>query len=355
MVLNPAAQQAFSFISGATPATTPPAPAPAPTPAHQSPSPSPQPTSSSKPQPSSNSSSPSAAPSQTVPAPAAPATDNKDAKVPTSKIDDTRVGLSLELITKVDRHTPALQLAYSTESDYESFGLALKDAIDFNKKNTTLLLGVAGSHDIVKASSLASHENKDTIDVMVGLTQVISPTTLFTANLTLGHVEGYLADPYKVVELNGVLVPEKRPDSKDKTIAYLSLTQFFNQLNGSLEASFRWYNDTYGITSETCTLAWYQNLGRFFILAPSFRLYDQTAADFYAYRFSGSPDYYSSDYRVSALRAYGYGLKLIWKPNDRFAVDVAVERYEQEGKDSETPDDAYPAAMVFTGGARIWF
>jgi hypothetical protein len=36
-------------------------------------------------------------------------------------------------------------------------------------------------------------------------------------------------------------------------------------------------------------------------------------------------------------------------------MDIAYDRYVQEGKDSVTPEDAYPTANVIIAGVRIWF
>jgi len=327
----------FVHYAGATPA-----PSPAPSP---SPSPSPAPA----PSPSSSGGGGGGGSTTTT------TTTSNGGKVPKAEIDDTRVGFNVEFIKKLGRHTPAVQLAYSTETDYKSFGLALRDAIDFNKKNTTLLLGGALTHDLVEAATLPSSETKDTIDLMAGVTQVLDPQTFVTVNLTVSRVDGFLADPYKVVELNGVLVPEKRPDSKDKLIVFTSLNHYFKAVRGGVEGSYRWYNDSFGIQANTFELAWYQKFGPHFILRPQVRYYDQTAADFYDVRFTGSPENYSSDYRVSALQAFGYGLKFIWTPNDRVSFDLALDRYEQEGKDAATPPDAYPQANVVTVGLRLWF
>jgi hypothetical protein len=170
----------------------------------------------------------------------------------------------------------------------------------------------------------------------------------------LGHMQGLLSDPYKVVALNDQLVPEKRPDSKDRQIAYLSLAHFFPAANGSLEGSYRYYTDGFGISGNTLQLAWFQKLGERWVVRPLLRYYDQTAADFYDVRFSGSPEFYSSDYRVSALTSLGYGLKVAYTPNSRVQFDAEYLRYDQSGQDGITPEDAYPTANAFILGVRIW-
>lgn len=275
-------------------------------------------------------------------------------EVPTSEFSDNRIGFNLGLSKRLGRHTPALQLSYSDESDYLSLGASLQDSVDFNKKNTTFTYGGAYTHDTLEPANGQPNGTKKTIDGMVGLTQVLTPTTLLTVNLIAGRAEGLLTDPYKVVELNGNLIPERRPDTKTKTIGYVALDQFVAPLNGSFELSFRHYTDSFEINAETMGVAWFQKIGDRFVLSPRFRYYDQTEADFYAVRFTGEPEFYSSDYRVSALQATSYGLKAIWMPNTRCSFDLEYERYDQKGSDGVTSQDVYPQANVIIAGVRIW-
>ena len=328
----------FARYSGAS-STPSPAPAPAPAPVST---------------PSSSSSSNNDSSGNDVAAPAPVPAPAPSSTVDTEEIEDERWAFNVDVTKRLGNHSVGGMLAFSTESDYQSMGLAVRDAIDFNKKNTTLTVGAAYTHDLVDVYYQGTTENKDTVDAMVGLTQVLSPLTLFTVNLTLSQVSGYMADPYKVVDLNGELVPESRPDSKDKNILYLALNQAVPALEGALELSYRYYDDTFGIQANTWQISWYQRLGPHFTLRPSLRWYEQTEADFYGLHFTGEPDAYSSDYRISALRGIGYGLKLIWAPSAKWALDIGYERYEQEGTDGVTPSEVYPGANVVVMGARWW-
>jgi hypothetical protein len=272
-----------------------------------------------------------------------------------AEFSDDRYAGNVELIKKIANHAVSGLLSYSTESDYDSAGLALKDTIDFNQKNTALILGGAYTHDSIDPANGTAPGTKDTVDLLIGLTQLLDPRTLFTIDFTLGQTTGLLSDPYKVVELNGNLVAEQRPDSKTKQILYLSLAHYFPRAYGSLEGSYRYYTDGFGIDAHTAQLAWFQKLGAHWILQPQIRYYDQSQADFYAVRFAGTPDFYSSDYRVSALNSLGAGLKLVWMPNTRFQIDAEYMRYEQSGTDGVTAEAMYPSANVFIVGARVWF
>ena len=231
-------------------------------------------------------------------------------------------------------------------------GLSVQDSIDLNRKNTTLAIAAAVTHDTLTPANGRSSANKESVDLIFGITQVLTPTTLLTANVGIGEVTGFISDPYKVAEVNGSLTYEKRPDSKTKEIAYIGVDQFITPLNASLEVGMRYYTDSFGIDAETFSLAWFQKVGEHWIVSPSFRYYMQSAASFYDVRFTGSPDFYSSDYRVSAFNATAYGLTVIWMPTPRLTLDAGIERYQQTGTDGQTDPEFYPSATLFMVGAR---
>lgn len=294
---------------------------------------------------------------------------------------DVRKAGSVSAAIGWGRTTTTPQLAYSLENDYESFGYSLNHSIDFNEKNTTLTVGLAHTHDIISAKSLGGNEpRKDGGDLLIGVTQLLGPKTFLTVNFTLGTAHGYLDDPYKAVHIpyypdplnqdpTAVTFGERRPDKRDKQIGYLSLTHFFTPLNASAEASYRLYHDSYGITSHTLALNWYQKIGKHLIISPMFRFVDQSQADFYMTQLPGDytlndpndpfyaplPAEYSSDYRLAALQTFTCGLSATIKIKDRFVIDLGYKRYEMQGKDSVTSGALFPKANVFSIGGRIWF
>jgi hypothetical protein len=262
----------------------------------------------------------------------------------------------------------------SRESDYVSNGWSINTLTDFNQKNTTLLAGLAGTDDKIKVFYQRVRARKHTKDVIVGVTQLIDPLTSVSVNFTWGRAEGYLADPYRLVQKTvqlfpGVFLPltygETRPDHREKWIGFVGLNRSVPALNGALDATYRYYHDTFGTDAHTTDLAWFQHVGEKFIVRPGLRFYTQSAASFYYYNLdrssvspvSGPPQvlgpYYSSDYRLSDFRTFNYGLKVIWKATARLDFDVAVEQYEMRGTDHVTPQSAYPRARVFTAGGKF--
>ena len=136
-------------------------------------------------------------------------------------------------------------------------------------------------------------------------------------------------------------------------------------LHGALEGSYRFYHDSFGTNAHTLELSWLQQIGKHFVLMPELRWYEQSAAKFYYADLDqtsivppfGPPTaqapFYSSDYRLSALRTFTYGLKGIWTISDRAQLNLAVERYDMRGKDGVSSHSAYPQAAIVTAGLKL--
>ncbi|MDB6093447.1 MAG: hypothetical protein JWM32_1009 [Verrucomicrobia bacterium] len=294
-------------------------------------------------------------------------------QVPLTNLTDRRKAWSAEISRQFPRVNVAVGYANSRESDYVSNGWSLNTLTDFNQKNTTLLLGVAGVDDVVRVPYLRADDKKRGWDLIAGVTQLLDPNTSVTANLGYGSSTGFLGDPYRIIQQRtevfpGVFLPvdypESRPHERDKWTIFLGVNRAFPATNGTLEAGYRYYHDTFGTGANTFELAWFQKIGEHFILRPEVRFYDQEAADFYrltangigftpSFRPASTGPFYSSDYRLSAFRSYNYGLKAIWIFNASWQVDAAIEKYEMKGTDGVTSASAYPSATIVTGGIKF--
>ncbi|HZZ56579.1 MAG TPA: DUF3570 domain-containing protein [Opitutaceae bacterium] len=303
-----------------------------------------------------------------VPAPAG------SEQVPLLTTRDHRKAWSLDLSHVISAVTLDGGFAYSRESDYTSYGWSLNSVTEFNQNNTALTLGAAGTEDYVKAYIPGPPwRRKQTGNGIVGLSQVLGPNTLVSANVTWGRSTGFLSDQYKLVAkdievLPGVFLPEtfaeNRPNMRDHGTFYAELNQAVPAWHAAIDADYRYYADTYGIRSNMVEFRWLQHLGRQWILEPNLRLSEQSAARFYIYDLNDSPvipvhdpngngPHYSSDYRLSALETTSPGLKLDWRPRANLSLDLAYNRYELRGTDGVTPQSAYSRAKITSVGAKI--
>jgi len=295
-----------------------------------------------------------------------------------AEMHDHRYAGSVEGVLKLGDNTITPQISYSKEHDYRSLGLSLNDAIDFNEKNTTFSWGLSESLDQVlpypgEDPAITAPRNKDTTEGMLGISQVLDRNTLVGANLTLGYSHGYLSDPYKRVLFDDfpynpgqpfTVFPENRPDHKFRQVAFLSLQHYVELAKGAVEVSYRFYHDSFGIVANTASLQWNQNIGKHVVLSPLFRYYTQSAANFYGTHFPGdptnpnvypTPEYYSADYRLSALESYTYGINLSVQVQKHLSLEAAFKHYEMLGTDGVTAAAQYPSANVFTVGLTLWF
>ncbi len=278
-------------------------------------------------------------------------------QVPVVEIEDVRYAGTLGLTGKIADHSLRGGFSYSNESDYLSLGGSFTDTISLNSKNTELVLGFAYTHDTVGANGSNFSATKQSYDYIVGINQVLGPQTLLSVNLGLGWKRGFLSDPYKRALVDNQVYLEERPDHKFEQLLYAQLTQELIADRLSLEVSYRLGHNDHGSISHTASVALYQYLfDKKLVLRPSFRFYDQSAADYYDTSFTGNPDFYSSDYRVSAEQTFNLGFQVRWNViKDRLGLDLGYERYISRGTDGKTSQSAYPDAHSITAGVHLQF
>lgn len=276
---------------------------------------------------------------------------------------------------KLGDNTLSPGIAISSEHDYLSIGPSLSDSFAFNDKNTIVQAGVSHNFDSVRTSkgnwvevfgvghfrtTPDKWSAKDSTEAMIGISQLLSPKTILTANVTYGYDTGYLTDPYRLAEYGPSFLPftigikENRPRVRNKEVFQTSLTQYFETVNGSLEGTFRVYHDSYDITSEDIGLTWHQWLGKHVIVEPFARFYYQSAASFYQPVFTDPvPTYHSSDYRLSEFCSTDFGVQVTGVIADHVHLVAGYHRYSMYGLDGKTTADMYPKAHVITIGFTV--
>lgn len=302
-------------------------------------------------------------------APAPPGSD----QVVLTQFHERRKAWSGDLTRQVANVSVDVGFADSHESDYASAGWSVNTLTEFNQKNTTARLGVAGTSDRVEVFFLPEYLPKHTSEAIMGVTQLLDPLTFVTVNVTLGNASGYLSEQHKLVQksievFQGVYLQEdfaeNRPNERSRDTLFASINRAVPKAKGALEASYRLYSDSFGVTASTFELSWLQHVGPSVVVSPTLRYYTQSAASFYHYDLddttiipvrapNGTGPYYSSDFRLSAMDDVAAGIKVTWKPRDWMQLDVAYEQYDMHGRDGVTPASAYPRAGITTVGARL--
>jgi hypothetical protein len=279
---------------------------------------------------------------------------------------DTRTALSANYEWPVTRLSVlSVGASLSDEYDYTHTGVNARIARDFNNRNTTLSFGAALANVTINAvggapiaftpmlgvgdwaSKRAGDQSKDVLDLLLGVTQVVSRSTVVQLNLSLSESDGYLTDPYKILSivdpvtgdpvagppgtgLNRYLY-ESRPDTRDKQSVYALVKRDFN--GNVLDTSYRYMTDDWGVDSHTFDIHYRWNFANGRYWQPHLRFYSQTAADFYETAlFSGQalPLYATADQRLGEFSAITFGGKY-GREMRRGEFSARVELYQQTG------------------------
>ncbi len=295
-------------------------------------------------------------------------------------LEDVRTGVLYALSHQFGDHTVEAEFSRSSEDDYLSYGFALSDKWELNQKNTTFTYGVNYIDDQVTVLGLPD-QGKKSYDLFAGVTQIIDKNTTVSINFTMGYSEGYLNDPYKLIQRNETInfpgippIPvvnvysENRPDSRLRQVLQLEGKHFFEKANASLDVMLRFSNDDYGVFSQTAEVEWRQGIGDSWEINPFMRYYQQNAADFFTNTLNniavvnpptypdGSGPHYSSDYRLSSFNALSLGLRLRYEISENISMSAAYEYYTMSGQGSDqAPSQAYMDADIWTFGLNAKF
>ena len=206
--------------------------------------------------------------------------------------------------------------------------------------------------DVGDLSNRLGKQDKDVVDVVLGVTQVISKNLIVQANYSFSDSSGYLSDPYKIVSIvdavTGDVVPrtppsgvqgpsheylfEGRPDKRTKHSLYGQVKYYMG--GKVLDASYRYMTDDWGIDSHTVDLRYRWPMGDSRYIEPHLRFYTQTDADFYQVGIANGsplPAYASNDYRLGSFDAITVGLKYGWTTRNGNDMSARLEYYQQSG------------------------
>ncbi len=240
--------------------------------------------------------------------------------------------------------------SFSKENDYKHLGLSTGLSKEINNKNTTLAIGLAYSADTIDpiggtprplspigTRKTLSSKSKKSIDMILGVTQILSKNTITQFNYGYGKQTGYLSDAYKrisVIDNNGNIVNnihEARPETRAGHNFFAAIKHSLNNGNVITETT-RLHADEWGTNSFTSELKYRMALADKSSIEPYVRFYYQSAADFYTPQLSNEkalPSYASSDYRLSKFSSYTLGATYRLKTSSKNEWNLTGEYYQQ--------------------------
>ncbi len=236
---------------------------------------------------------------------------------------ETRKAVDLGLEYEWDDAAISGSGGVSVEPDYLSGFARIAGRLDFAKKRTSVDFAASVSqneidaqfdHDAapyIDASSYAGEihnrasgspvlrDRRTDWTLAAGLNQIMSPTTRIESSLQFRRSDGYLANPYKVVEVAFIdpeqqfLAPpggfygdvhallERRPDERNQLTWSTQLLQDIEAVDAAVSLRYSLAHDDWGLDAHTLEAQWRQQLGSTWLVTPRVRYTTQGAADFY--------------------------------------------------------------------------
>ncbi|MBL7004860.1 MAG: DUF3570 domain-containing protein, partial [Gammaproteobacteria bacterium] len=186
----------------------------------------------------------------------------------------------------------------------------------------------------------SASDDKQAKEFKIGLTQVINAKSLVQLSYTKNISTGYHNDPYKLVSLvdsNGISTAslyESRPDSRDRNVFFGEYTLFVD--GDVLKLDYRFFNDDWGINSNTFGVKYRWAQSENLYIEPHFRYYTQSAADFHQFYLEDSspvPTNISSDSRLSAFNSTTLGVKVGYNFAN-YEISGRIEKMQQKTNES---------------------
>jgi len=247
-----------------------------------------------------------------------------------------------EVQTGVRRGGAKLGYYLSTESDYLGQQLSATWDRDYMDQRFNLSLRSSYGWDAIEPladdDTQSGRDSKTTMHWGAVATQVLSPTTMVRWGLEYNRVHGLQHNPYRNVYAGGTNVPERHPDHRARSDAFLRVHQYLSN-RSSVKLGYRFYTDSWGVHSHEVDtrLSQYVTHGAF--LRWQYRWYTQTSAEFWSddYVTTGGIDgYLTGDYRLGPLASHLFGMGVDIDLNafaadspvlSRMAVRMNYERY----------------------------
>ena len=249
------------------------------------------------------------------------------------------------------------KLSVSTEYDYFSIGFGGSYTRLFNDKNTEITLNgnvyidtwkliypyelrpfitngqglgdsffnrypIDGNMNYNPQFNEIDSKGRNSYSLGLNFSQIISKKLQGSLAADLVLQEGLLSTPFQRVyfaDIEDSFIEnfhladdiERLPSSRFKTAIGGRLNYYINEVF-VLRSYYRFYSDDWGIQSHTASLEIPIKISQNFTLYPSYRFYNQTAADYFApyEEHISSEEYYTSDYDLSKYNAnqYGFGI-----------------------------------------------
>lgn len=214
----------------------------------------------------------------------------------------------------------------SSENDYDATTFSLNMSQDMFGDLTTVNMGFAlGDNTVMRRNDDDFEEPMKTRNYRLSVSQIMNKELIMVFSLETVTDEGFLNNPYRQVRfldsdaaLGYSFQAEEYPNTRTSN-AFAVRARYFLPYRAALHGGLRYFSDTWGIEANTFELGYTWPFRDDWLLELSYRLYDQTRADFYndLFPFGGddntAQNFLARDKELSTFTSQTFGVGGSWE------------------------------------------
>ena len=215
-----------------------------------------------------------------------------------------------------------LSTSSSKEPDYTANGVSLDVSQEVFGGMTTVSLGYTRALDHVgKKGTAEFFDSAKHWQYRFGVTQILSPHWLASANFEAISDDGFLGSPYRVARVFGAAVPERNPRTRTSRAIKLRAIGDLGSRN-AVRAEYRYFWDTWDIRAHTAELGYSRYFGEPWLADAFARFNTQRGALFYSDNAITETTYISRNRQLASFDSFGFGGKL------SYSVGRVAQKYD---------------------------
>jgi hypothetical protein len=229
-----------------------------------------------------------------------------------SPFKETRhqVDLSADYVVRDTLLTVAT--SQSREPDYHASNFSFDVAQEVYGNMTTVSLGFTRGADDVGRYDTGFFDKARHWQYRLGVTQILSPGWLASANFEAISDDGYLGNPYRSARVFGAAVPERVPRTRSSRAIKLRTIRELGQRDAA-HGEYRYFWDNWDIRAHTLEAGYSRYFEGQWLADGLLRYYHQSKALFYSDNASTEMTYVSRNRQLGTFDSLSVGAKLTYR------------------------------------------
>ena len=205
--------------------------------------------------------------------------------------------------------TMTLALTSSKEPDYTADNMSIDVAQEVFGGMSTVSLGYTRGSDKVGKKGIGFFDTATHWKYRLGVTQILTPTWLASANFEAMSDDGFLGSAYRVARVFGATVPERNPRTRTgRAMKFRVIGDIGSR--SAVRAEYRYYWDTWAIKAHTVELGYSRYFGDAWLADVSLRYNTQKHALFYSDNATTETLYVTRNRQLGTFNSLGLGGKV---------------------------------------------